>query len=123
MGWTAQDLSSFAAAQRARTAARRELETSWRREALAQAETCAELLTREFGATRIVLFGSLARGDARPGSDVDLLVDGVPDARWFEAVGRAFDVVRCAEVDLVPASRVLPHIAERVAREGRVLRG
>ena len=33
-----------------------------------------ERLVRQFNPTKIVLFGSHARGDARPDSDVDLLV-------------------------------------------------
>lgn len=33
---------------------------------------------REYGARRVFLFGSMARGDARPGSDVDLACEGLP---------------------------------------------
>ena len=32
-------------------------------------------IAREYGAERIYLFGSYARGDARPDSDVDLRID------------------------------------------------
>ena len=123
MTWTDQDVRSFAAAQRERARVRDDRDATWRAEALAQATACAEALAHEFGATRVVLFGSVARGDARPGSDVDLLVDGVPDGRWFDAVARAMEVVRCAEVDLVPAARVHAHVAARIASEGKVLLG
>ena len=33
---------------------------------------------RDFGVTRIALFGSYARGDQRDGSDVDILVEVAP---------------------------------------------
>ena len=36
-----------------------------------------ELLTQDFGERRTLLFGSLGRGDAGPGSDLDLL-NGLP---------------------------------------------
>lgn len=35
-------------------------------------------LAREFGVRRLALFGSYARGDARPSSDVDVLVEVDP---------------------------------------------
>ena len=45
-------------------------------------EHAAEL--RALGVTRLWLFGSVARGDARPESDADVLIDISPDAssRW-----------------------------------------
>lgn len=39
-------------------------------------------LGRKFGAARIVLFGSRARGDHRERSDVDLAVYGLPQSAW-----------------------------------------
>jgi len=38
---------------------------------------------------KLTLFGSQARGDARPDSDVDLLVECTPEAEWS-----LFDVAR-----------------------------
>ncbi len=41
-------------------------------------------LAKRHGVTRVRLFGSMARGDAGPQSDVDLLVDVGPDVTpWF----------------------------------------
>ena len=48
-------------------------------------ETCCGLandlaaLARKYGAKRLVLFGSRARGDHRERSDIDLAVYGMPD--------------------------------------------
>ena len=39
------------------------------------------MLAKDFGATRVLLFGRHARGVAGPESDVDLLVEGLPLAR------------------------------------------
>jgi uncharacterized protein len=73
--------------------------------ALPEAEQLAELC-RRWKIRELSLFGSLARGDAAPDSDVDLLVDYEPDADWSlfdtaqlraelsELFGRPVDLVR-----------------------------
>jgi uncharacterized protein len=48
-----------------------------------------EALCRRWKIATLTLFGSQARGDARPDSDVDLLVEYRPDAEWS-----LFDVAR-----------------------------
>ncbi len=65
-----------------------------------------DALCRHWKITKLTLFGSQARGDARPDSDVDLLVEYAPDADWslldiarlHEAMatlfGRPVDLVR-----------------------------
>jgi predicted nucleotidyltransferase/catechol 2,3-dioxygenase-like lactoylglutathione lyase family enzyme len=70
------------------------------------------------GASNVRVFGSVARGEARPDSDVDFLVDLAPERTLFdlggligdleEALGRRVDVVEIFE-----RSR----IAERIQRE------
>ena len=72
------------------------------------------------GARNVRLFGSVARGDAGPASDVDLLVDvGSSPSPWFpagliadleELLGRRVDVVTALD-------RVHPLIREQIARE------
>jgi uncharacterized protein len=44
-------------------------------------------LARKRRARRIAVFGSVARGEARPGSDIDLLVDFEPGASLLDQVG------------------------------------
>lgn len=70
-------------------------------------------LARRCGVTRLRLFGSMARGDARDDSDVDLLVDLEPGQSGLalgglvldaqELLGRRVDVV--TERGLHPALR------------------
>ena len=81
------------------------------------------VLRDQFGARRVVLFGSWARGRPREGSDVDLLVWGVPPQRWYAAcgaVGRALDVFAC---DLVPGEKAGPQLLAWAQREGESLLG
>jgi predicted nucleotidyltransferase len=78
------------------------------------------------------LFGSRARGDARPDSDFDLMVvlpDGLPERAYsYEAVrepvlvsGVACDVVPCAWSDFVAARDAIGTLVRTVVREGRPL--
>ena len=60
--------------------------------------------SRRFGARRLRMFGSVARGEERPDSDVDFLVDFAPGydlfeqrlplaARLEEIIGRRVDLI------------------------------
>ncbi|MFN8076596.1 MAG: nucleotidyltransferase domain-containing protein [Kineosporiaceae bacterium] len=69
---------------------------------------------------RLRLFGSAARGDDRPDSDVDLLVD-LPDGMGIVGFGRLVEdferVLGGIDVDLVPASDLKPGLREQIERE------
>lgn len=73
----------------------------------------------KLGATNVRLFGSVARGDDGPQSDIDLLVDIEPGVGLF-ALGRmrseAERILR-SSVDIVPANSLKPDVAERVLAE------
>lgn len=113
---------SFVEAWRARAAAARVAAAAWRRARTDEAAVAAEALSRLPGVRRVLLFGSLARGEAGPGSDVDLWIEGLPEAFWLEAVAAARAHVHDAEVDLVRAEIASAALADRVAADGIVLR-
>ena len=60
-------------------------------------------VAKEFGLSRVYLFGSYARGTARKDSDMDLLVETVRPFGEFEEekVRRALTTVLHTEIDLV----------------------
>jgi uncharacterized protein len=74
-------------------------------------------LAHRHGVTGVRVFGSTARGDAGPGSDVDLLIDIGPDvSAWFpggfvaeleELLGRRVQVVTERGLDDLLRERVL----------------
>lgn len=78
---------------------------------------------------RIVLFGSAARGDPRPDSDIDLLVivpDGVHRRRTAQQLYRAlrgigvpYDIVVATEGDLERHGDVPGYVYRRALAEGR----
>jgi predicted nucleotidyltransferase len=71
------------------------------------------------GAHNVRVFGSVARGDARPDSDIDLLVDMEPGRSLFDLGGLLFDLrmLLGVEVDVVTEKGLRPRIREDVLRE------
>ncbi|MCB9729982.1 MAG: nucleotidyltransferase domain-containing protein [Deltaproteobacteria bacterium] len=109
---------------RQRQRALAEAAAAWRRERLSEAAEAARQLSERFPSVRrVVLFGSLARGSAGPGSDVDLWLEGLAEADWLDAVSLARQRIPHAEVDLVRAEWARAPMAARVAAEGVVLSG
>ncbi len=77
-------------------------------------------LTR-FGARRIILFGSVARGEADDDSDLDLAVEGLPAASFFPAMAAAWRVAD-RPVDLVRLEEASATLRDRVLADGEVVR-
>lgn len=103
----------------------------WRREAEGDAQAArdamdlarrlARRLRERYGVRRVVLVGSLARGEFRRGSDIDLAAEGVPDALFFRAGADLDAEAGGIPVDLVPLESATAAFCERAFREGVVL--
>jgi predicted nucleotidyltransferase len=65
------------------------------------------------------VFGSVARGEDRPDSDVDFLVDFEPGASLLDFVGlkEEFEAVLGRPADVVTADGVSPFLRERILKE------
>jgi uncharacterized protein len=77
------------------------------------------VLAERFGVTRLALFGSAARGTARPDSDVDLLVDfdgpATPDA--YFGVQFYLEDLLSLPIDLVTERALRPRFRPYVERD------
>lgn len=92
------------------------------RAALAIALLVAHLAERA-EVRRAVLFGSRARGDHAPRSDIDLAVEA-PDAsphQWQEIQELIDEAETLLPIDRVRLDRAPAELRERIAAEGRVL--
>jgi predicted nucleotidyltransferase len=78
-------------------------------------------LRDRFGATRIVLFGSLVRGDFGSQSDIDLLVSGIQPEQFFHACAAVDALSGEFFVDIAPAEKARPFAVEAARDEGEVL--
>jgi predicted nucleotidyltransferase len=115
------EFDSYLAGWREREAREREAAAAARERALRIAHELADLLVTRYGARRVVLVGSLARGDFGLRSDIDLAAEGVPDDRFFAAGADLEARAGGFRVDLVPLESATPAFRARAAEEGLVL--
>ena len=75
------------------------------------------------GAHNVRVFGSVARGEAKPDRDVDFLVDMEPGRTLFDMGGLLMDLRELLglQVDLVTEHGLKPRIRERVLKAVELL--
>jgi predicted nucleotidyltransferase len=83
-------------------------------------KTAIDRLSAEFGARRVRIFGSVARGDEALHSDIDLLVDFDRGYDLFAqrlALTRELTDLLGRPVDLIPVHELNPHLREKILSE------
>ena len=85
----------------------------------------ADILTiaDKYGATNLRIFGSVARGDDRPDSDIDFLVDVQRQWSLFDHSGLMQDLedLLGRKVDLIPADNIRDFCRDRILTEAIAL--
>jgi len=78
-------------------------------------------IARRYGATKLRLFGSVARGEERPDSDVDRLIDLHPAGGFGDCLGLAeqLEAVLHRGVELLLSRSLGPHFRPFVEAEAR----
>ena len=82
---------------------------------------CAEEI-RALGVCRLALFGSVLRGQPRPDSDVDVLVQFVPGAKTyarFLALSELLEQRFGRRVELITLEALSPFIGPRILAEAK----
>lgn len=109
------DLESLTASWTARLAAEGAVRDAAVADARARVDRAAALLRRDWGARRVLLFGSLAHGTWAPEtSDVDLAVEGLAAEFLLPALGAVLDIIRWP-VDLVRLEDAKPALRAAIA--------
>ena len=94
---------------------------------LTREETFNRLLTiepeiRALGVQRLLLFGSVLRGEARPDSDVDLLVQFFPGSKTFDRFLALSDLLeKCLgkHVELITNEALSPYLGPHILAEAK----
>jgi predicted nucleotidyltransferase len=91
-----------------------------REEILETLRRSREELRREFGVESMALFGSAARGDAGPSSDIDVLIEVERTISLFQLVAlqlRLQELLDAPKVDVVLREAIFPPLRERILAE------
>ena len=84
------------------------------------AEVC-----RRYGVRELSLFGSAARGEMRPESDIDVMVEFEPGVRVglikFESLVGELEALAGRRVDMVTKRGLKPWVRPEVLRDARVI--
>jgi predicted nucleotidyltransferase len=81
-----------------------------------------EKILRHYGAEKIILYGSLARGDYRKDSDIDLCYEGIPAYDYFRVLAEC--ILRAQRrFNLTDLKTAKGYFRERILNEGKLIYG
>ncbi len=78
---------------------------------------------KKHGAKKIAVFGSYARGEAKPKSDIDILVEFSERKSLLELVGieQELSDTLGIKVDLLTEKSISPYLIDRIKKEMKVI--
>jgi predicted nucleotidyltransferase len=119
---TPEEVADYRAAARHRFEREQEELAARETRAWEVARRAASLLRERFGATRVMVFGSLVHtGCFTPWSDVDIAAWGIRPEDTFRAIGMVMALDGNIEVNLVDVKTCSASLLALIEREGREL--
>ncbi len=82
-------------------------------------------LLKKHGVKKIEIFGSYARGEAKPGSDLDVIVEFEKRKSLLELVGieQELEDYLGIKVDLLTEASISPYLRDRIKKEAKAVLG
>ncbi len=77
-------------------------------------------ILKSYKVRKVILYGSVARGDFRTDSDLDICVEGLKDEVFFIALAECLISTEHA-ISLVDLKSIHGYFRERVLKEGKIL--
>jgi predicted nucleotidyltransferase len=77
---------------------------------------------RTLGVSRLAVFGSIARGEARPDSDIDILIQFSPGSKTFDrflALSELLEANFGRRVELITTEALSPFIRSHILEEAQ----
>ena len=106
------------AIERRQEAENQQVEERWQ-QAQRLARQAAKVLYEEFGAVRVLLFGSaVQRASFTPWSDIDLAAWGIPPERFYAAVAAVTGLSADIKIDLADPENCRPALRANIAHGG-----
>ncbi len=90
---------------------------------LEYAEICAKKLKEEYNVKKVYLIGSLARNyRIHKRSDIDLVVVGLQDKKYFEALNELYKIVpKDVKIDLITKETATDSLKNIIKQQGMVI--
>jgi predicted nucleotidyltransferase len=115
----AEQMARYKRTARVRWRAEKEREKAQLERAWQLAHQVAELLKKEYGVQRIMVFGSLVQPDRFTlWSDVDLAAWGLTSANWLKAIAAVRNLSDEVELNLVDVTACSPELLAVIEQQG-----
>lgn len=79
-----------------------------------------EKILLHHGAAKVILYGSLARGDYHAASDIDICVEGLPDKNYFRAFAECMMQTQ-RSMSILDFADTYGYLRERILEEGKII--
>jgi predicted nucleotidyltransferase len=114
-----EELKQYQQAAYARWQAECQQQEARRVRAWSLAHEAAQLLKREYAATRVAVFGSLTHpGRFTAHSDVDLAVWGLTTTNWLRAIGAVLELSCDIDLNVADVACCAPALLHAIERDG-----